>query len=94
MKEILQRNSRFLIDLNRAYSVSMTTGTQSLLSELDPQSILDTKKGVFGFNYQDAWKSISRDHGDLINLSRTELWERFFMQPFQEKLSGHLEQEQ
>lgn len=90
LKEVLARNARFLIDLNKAYSDSFHEGVQSLLGELDPQPILEEHKRMLGFNFEDAWKAIARVQNDLANLPRSELWERFFFEKFQAKLSGYL----
>lgn len=88
LQEVLERNARFLIEINRSYHASIYEGNHSVLAQLDPQPILDKHKRVLGSDYEGAWRALSREHADLINLSRGELWERFFLDPFQKKLSG------
>jgi hypothetical protein len=90
LKDVLQRNSRFLIDLNKAYSDSFHQGVQAVLKELDPQPILEEHKRMLGHNFEEAWQAYARAQGDLATLPRSELWERFFFQKFREKLSDYL----
>jgi len=89
LTETLERNARFLIDLNRSYQASLYEGNQSMLNRLDPRPILEGHKRVLGSDFEGAWKTISRAQADLVNLSRAELWEQFFMGPFREKLAGY-----
>jgi len=91
LKEILTRNSRFVVDLNRAYASSLYPGSQALLSEMEPQPILDKNKRMIGFDYEQAWNTFARFHNDLAGLSQGELWERFFSESFQESLSSYLD---
>jgi hypothetical protein len=85
----LERNARFLIDLNRSYQASIFEGNRTMLDRLDPRPILESHKRVLGSDFEGAWKSISRVQADLSNLSRAEMWEQFFMKPFQEKLGDY-----
>jgi len=89
LNEVLERNARFLIDLNRSYQGSLYEGNQSMLNRLDPRPILEGHKRVLGSDFEGAWKTISRAQADLVNLSRAEMWERFFVGPFRDKLSGY-----
>jgi hypothetical protein len=94
LKEALERNARFLIDLNRAYQSSLYRGNRALVTELDPHPWLTKhKRALMGIDYEAAVKSISRAHADMSNLARDELWERYFFEPFKEELSSYLEQE-
>jgi len=89
LTEILERNARFLIDLNRSYQASLYEGNQSMLGRLDPRPILEGHKRVLGSDFEGAWKTISRAQADLVNLSRAEMWEQFFSGPFSDKLAGY-----
>jgi len=92
LKEALARNSRFIIDLNKAYEAAVRQGPQTLLGELDPEPILGKSKGLLSItNYEAAWKSFVSKHTDLCNLTPSEMWESFFRQPFRERLADHLE---
>ena len=91
LTETLERNARFLIDLNRSYQASLYEGNQSMLNRLDPRPILEGHKRVLGSDFEGAWKTISRAQADLVNMSRAELWEQFFMGPFRDKLAGYQE---
>jgi hypothetical protein len=91
LKETLARNSRFVIELNRAYTSCLFEGSQSLLSEIDPEPILDKHRRMIGFNYEEAWNAIARVQSDLASLTSSELWERFFFESFRKNLSSHLD---
>ena len=91
LKETLTRNSRFVIELNRAYTSCVFQGSQALLSEIDPQPILDKHRRMIGFNYEEAWSVIARVQSDLASLTGGELWERFFFESFRKNLSSHLD---
>ena len=91
LTETLERNARFLIDLNRSYQACLYEGNQSMLGRLDPRPILEGHKRVLGSDFEGAWKTISRAQADLVNLSRAEMWEQFFMGPFRDKLAGYQE---
>jgi hypothetical protein len=90
LREALDRNSKAFLDLYQAYMASLTTGSRTMLSELSPHTILDEHRRPFGHNFQEAWKTVERVHSDLANLSSEELWKRFFLEPFQAKLSEYL----
>ena len=92
LKVILEKNSRFLIDLNSAYTSCVYAGSRKVLESMDPQPALEkSKKRVMGFNFEEAFNSINRTHGDLNNLTRSELWHQFYYKPFREKLSGYID---
>jgi len=94
LKEALERNARFLIDLNRAYQASLYRGNRALVTELDPHPVLTKhKRALMGIDYEAAVKSISRAHADMSNLARDELWERYFFEPFKNELSSYLGQD-
>jgi hypothetical protein len=91
LKESLQRNHRFLIDLNLSYDNCLRQGTRTMLEEMDPSPVVQEHKKWIGYDWNGAVRSLTRLHGDLSNLSREELWERFFYTPFREKLAGYLD---
>jgi len=91
LKETLTRNSRFVIELNRAYTSCLFQGSQALLSEIEPEPILDKHRRMIGFNYEEAWNMIARAQSDLASLTSGELWERFFFESFRNNLSSHLD---
>lgn len=91
LKEILDRNSRFVIDLNTAYATSMASGIELMLQQVDPGAILAENKRMIGFNYEQAYKTLARQLRDLSDQSREELWERFFVETFRAKLSRYIE---
>jgi hypothetical protein len=90
LQDTLSRNARFLIDLNNAYSTSLQEGTRTMLAELDPMPILEANKRMIGHNFEEAWRQISQKQADLANLSKDEMSERFFFEPFQSKLADYL----
>lgn len=91
LKESLHRNHKFLIDLNLSYDSCLHEGTKQLLAELNPEPIIKKHKRFFGHDWAGAAKTVSQLHGDLSNLNREELWERFFYTPFREKLASYLD---
>ncbi len=90
LKEILDRNRRFVIDLNTAYAASLSGGTTKLLEEFAPQPMLDQHKRMLGFDFEEAWKEFTRVQSDTTSMSRDELWERFFREIFREKLASYI----
>jgi len=91
VSEILTQKARFLYDLNKAYSAAITNGSRSLLADLNPDPILEKNKRFGGFNFQEAWKTLSREYMDLAGLSAEELAERFFMQSLRQDLSKKMD---
>jgi len=93
LKEILKRNARFIVDLNSAYAKSIHEGGQAMLDELDPQARLDAHKRMIGFNFEEAFRDVERTHGDLSQLSRGEVWERYYFDSFRLMLASYLDQD-
>ena len=85
------KEKSFLIDLNQAYQASLFEGTSSMLGQLDPQPVAEAhRKPIIGVDYDKAWKALGRVQNDLSALSRTEMWERFYLETFRSKLSTYL----
>ena len=59
-----------------------------ILAELDPEPILEPHRGRVMTDYAEAYRSFTTRHTDLANLSPKEVWERFFLQTFREKLEA------
>lgn len=94
LKEALERNARFLIDLNRAYQACLYDGNRAMIAELDPHPLLTKhKRALMGVDYEATTKSLSRLHADMSNLARDEIWERYFLEPFRKELSGYIGQD-
>jgi hypothetical protein len=90
LKDILQKNLKFLLLMNLAYLNCIRDGSQRLLVELDPQQILSRHKRFMGFDFESAFKEIRRLHGDRANLTRSELWETYFSHKCREELAEYL----
>jgi hypothetical protein len=88
---MLNQKARFLYDLNKAYGSAITAGGRNLLAGLNPDPILEKNKRFGGYNFQEAWKSLSRDYQDLAGLSAEELAERFFMESLRQNLSQKMD---
>jgi len=88
LKQVLSTNARFLVDLNSAYGASVHEGSKRLLGRLDPQRALERNRRMLGHDFETALRELARVHGDLANLSRSEIWERFFFEPFREGIVG------
>jgi len=91
LKETMKSNLRFLLMLNDAYLSCLRPGVQGVLGELDPQETLVKHKKLLHYDYDGAFKSLQRDHGDLTNLTRDELWESYFSKTVRRKLGDYLE---
>lgn len=92
LQEALAKNSRFLPELDKAYTTAVRQGVQSLLGDLDPQPFLDENKGALGIiNFEKAWRAFSNRHSDLSSLPPADVWERFFQEMFKKKLADYLE---
>ena len=50
--------------------------------------------GALGHDWAGAVQSLTQMHGDFSNLTREELWERYFFPPFRDRLAGYLELEE
>jgi hypothetical protein len=87
LKEGLEKNQRFLPYLFEACLGSIRQGAPALLAELDPEPILTPHRGRLMTNYEEAYRSFTTRHGDLMNLTPSEVWERFFATPFRAKLA-------
>jgi len=63
------------------------------LSTKELTEILERTKGgrLKWGGYEQAWKEITKVHGDLTSLPPSELYERYCFREFQERLSEHLE---
>ncbi len=89
LRELLERNRRFLILLNEAYRGAIPLGSQELLAELQPAKVLEGTKGkglLKLANYEGAFKELDRCHADLTALPPSELLARFYTEPFQARL--------
>lgn len=78
--------AKFLIGLTESFQFSINEGGRSILGELRHQPLLEKHKRLVGFDYEAAWKELEGVHARLNDLSRGELWEQHFMEPFRKKL--------
>lgn len=91
LKETLKSNLKFLLMLNDAYLSCLRPGARALLGEIDPQAILAKHKRFMHFDFDRAFKALQRDHTDLTNLTRDELWETYFSKTVRRKLGDYLD---
>ena len=87
LKESLEKNSRFLVDFNAAYQTAIKQGVPLLLTELDPEPILEECKGRLSTDWDGFHRKVSTRHMDLVNLDAADRWERFFLDAFRAKLA-------
>ncbi len=90
LKDILQKNLKFLLLMNLAYLNCIRDGSQRMLAVLDPQKVLSRHKRFMGFDFESAFKEIRRLHGDHANMIRSELWETYFSHKCREELAEYL----
>ena len=90
LREGLDKNLRFLLQLNDAYLAATRKGVPALLTEMDPEPILEAHRGRLMTNYEEAFRSFTTRYNDLANLTPKEVWERYFQQPFREKLEENV----
>ncbi len=91
LRDILNHNTRFFMYLNLSYHDAIQKGTQSMLTELEHQAILQEHKQLLGHDYGAAWKRMTGIYDDLTSRPARDLWEQFFLPPFRDKLSAYLE---
>ena len=92
LKEALARNSRFVLQLNDAYSSAIRHGTRALLDDLDPQPIIDSSQGKLGgLSFERAWKSFTSRYADVSSLPPEDAWARFYQEPFKSKLGDYMD---
>jgi hypothetical protein len=84
-QEILKQLNAFVTGLPASFQESFPTGTKALLAELDPEPILEKAKR-FLTDYEKAWNAFVQTRSDLTNLTKDELWERYFKPPFQQEI--------
>lgn len=88
LKKSLADNAKFVVLLNGAYSTALAEGSRRLLDEIEPGSILEKHKRMLGYDHEKSWQELERLHGDLAQLGKSELWERFYYEPFRAKLDA------
>ena len=86
LRASLADNAKFVVAINGAYNKALSEGAQTLLAELDPQALLDKHKRMLGHDYEKAFQELQRVQGDLAQLGRRELWERFYADPFKAQM--------
>jgi len=86
LKTTLDAQNRFIIGLPDAFQATIPAAVESLLSELQPDPILERTKRLMR-DYERAWAEFSRIHSDLSNLQPSELWDTYCKAVFQDKLS-------
>ena len=84
--DILKEQTKFVTGLPAAFQESFPAGTEAILHELDPETLMGKHRGKFMTDYEKAWNEFVREQGDLKNLAPDELWDRFFRESFQKKL--------
>jgi hypothetical protein len=84
--DILKEQTKFVTGLPAAFQESFPAGTEAILHELDPETLMGKHRGKFMTDYEKAWNDFVREQGDLKNLAPDELWDRFFRESFQKKL--------
>lgn len=92
LREILNHSKGFIVDLHSAYEEAIRQGSRALLTRFEPQEFIQESTGALGIvNYEKAFKQFSGLHADLSTLPSTDLWERFFQEPFNRKIAGAAE---
>lgn len=86
VQEVLKQQNEFVFSLPEAFRQSIPVGTKALLDELDPEPILETSKRFLMTDWEKAWGALVQARGDLVNLTKGELWERYFKPPFKEEI--------
>ncbi len=86
LREELKAYAEFLIGLHESFQHSIDAGTRSLLGELSQQELLEKHKRLVGLDYEAAWKELEGVYARLKDLSRSEIWEQHFLEPFREKM--------
>jgi DNA repair exonuclease SbcCD ATPase subunit len=89
LQEVLDRNRRFLVDLNEAYHEAIPHGVHEMLGTLDPAPMLEGSRGTFRMaDHEKAWRTFSERHAELAELPTSELMSRYFLPAIQQELTG------
>lgn len=87
LREILEAQKNFIVGVPQAVESAIPIAMTSLLAGLAPEPILARSKKLM-IDHERAWAEFTRLHSDLSNLTKEELWDNYFKDPFQEKLSA------
>lgn len=88
VRETLQRDRRFLLDLNEAYRAAIPRGIAKLLAELEPGEVAKKHRRLFGLlGAREALVDLGRKHAELAALPGPDLLERYFVEAFRDELA-------
>ncbi len=91
LRPILERNRKFLLDLNESYRDAIPAGVQRLLAETAPRSARERHLRFFGLlGGSAALDELQTRHADLAAAAPEDLLQRFFVEPFQRELARRL----
>lgn len=89
LRDALERNRRFVLDLNEAYTRAIPEGVRTILRELDPNSMLESKKGRFGIKDPgEALRALGERNAMLMETPAQELRARYFEPSIRTALTG------
>lgn len=91
LRRILERNRKFLLDLNESYREAIPAGVQRLLAETAPRGARERHLRFFGLlGGPAALAALGTQHADLAASAPEDLLQRFFVEPFQRELARRL----
>ncbi|MEN6526534.1 MAG: hypothetical protein ABFD65_08600 [Candidatus Polarisedimenticolia bacterium] len=82
LKLSLERNRRFLIDLNEAYRAAIPAGAAKLLEATSARAAAKKHKRVFGLGAKDALREVAAKQGDAASLPPEDLFQHYFGEAF------------
>ena len=91
LRRALERNRKFLLDLNEAYRKAIPEGVLNLLRPLSPRDAAMRHRRFLGlFGASAALEDLGTVHADLAAAPPEDLLQRFFVEPFQRELAQRL----
>ena len=88
LEKTLRANQHFPLALDQAYRDAFSDAVARLLETIQPEPILEGHKGLIGYNYEAAWRTLSKRHFDLSQMVAMELWALYMKEPFQRRMNA------
>lgn len=88
LETTLRANQHFPLALDQAYREACSEAVLKLMEELKTDAILESNKRIFGYDYEAAWKEISKRLFDLSQMHAMEIWALYLKEPFQTRMNA------
>lgn len=89
LHESLDRNRRFILHLNEAYTRAIPEGVRTIARELDPQTVLEGTRGRFGMkDHAEALRLLGEKAQQVAETPADELLLKYFVPAIQRTLAA------